>query len=106
MTREAVEKPLEAENSRRYDLAKYPKAEVPRELIELSVSQIDKLGPETPGAADEHMVSLLASTQQWRNRYLSSRASMEADHVAWITAKRRSAGLSPAQFEEWAQQHE
>ena len=44
--REAVEKLLEAENSRRYDRAKCPKAEVPRVSIEFSVSQMDKLGPE------------------------------------------------------------
>ncbi|KAM0801905.1 hypothetical protein BDR22DRAFT_887958 [Usnea florida] len=66
---------------------------------------MDKLGPEPPGVADEQMVSLLALPQQWRNRYLSSRASMEADPVTWMTAKRGPAGFSPAQFEEWAQQH-
>ena len=103
--REAIERLLEAENSRRYDLARYPKAEVPRALIELSVIQMNKMGPEPPGAADEQMVSLLASTQQWRNRYLRSRASMEADPVAWMTTKRGPVGLSPAQFDEWAQQH-
>ncbi len=91
--RQYIKDLLENENIRRIKTRPEPHAhvdaclplcEIPRALIEFSDEQVRSLGPEPPRAPinDAALALIYATTDEWRQRYLSSRASAKADRVA------------------------